>query len=719
MELLADVIVDRVVDALDHPFTYRVPKELEDKLQAGQLVTVPFGSSQAAGVVRRLYQEEAAALANIKEIRAIRQLLPVLTPGLLELADWMADRYMCFLAQAVRAMIPVSVRQDRAVRPPAVWYRAVGVRQGRPTIKQRVFEYVAEQEAVDRRSILDTFPNAQAALRALVAEGALEVLTRPPSGTLPSSARHPLSEAQQRALDRIVAGPERAWLLEGVTGSGKTEVYLALIERALAVQQQGLVLLPEIALTPQIVARFRERFGDRVAVWHSGLSAGERRLTWEGVRQEEIGVVVGARSATFLPFPNLGVIVVDEEHEPSYKQEEHPRYHTREVALWRGKNEGAIVVLGSATPAVETRHQAESGSLGHVRLPERILGRGMPRVALVDMREELKAGNREIFSGLLKRALGETLDRGEQAILFLNRRGYSTFVLCRSCGQALECPDCAVSLTFHQGQNELRCHYCLKVLPVPSQCPECGSEKIRYFGAGTERVVSEVERLFPAARILRADRDTLTRAQDYSDLYYRFYQGEGDVLVGTQMIAKGMDFPRVTLVGVVAADTALHLPDYRSAERTFQLLVQAGGRSGRGDAEGQVVIQTYNPEHYAIHHAQNHDYAAFYEEEIAFRSATRYPPFTELWLLAFEGSGEREVAARSEAVAESLREAWPGAEVLGPAPAPLARVRGQYRYHVLVKTGEGQPPQQLAHDLRTLQSQNKGISITRDPYFLM
>ncbi|MCL5116069.1 MAG: primosomal protein N', partial [Firmicutes bacterium] len=345
----------------------------------------------------------------------------------------------------------------------------------------------------------------------------------------------------------------------------------------------------------------------------------------------------------FLPFPAMGVIVLDEEHEPTYKQEEHPRYHAREVALWRGAREEATIVLGSATPAIETRYSALSGQIGHVRLPERVLGRSLPEVTVVDMREELRLGNRDIFSSALREALADALERGEQAILFLNRRGYSTFVLCRSCGQALECRHCAVSLTYHQRENRLVCHYCMRESPVPKRCPECGSDKIRYFGAGTERVVEEVQRHFPEARILRADRDTLTRPADYAELYQKFLGGEADVLVGTQMIAKGMDFPRVSLVGVVAADTALHLPDYRSAERTFQLLVQAGGRSGRGEVPGRVVIQTYNPEHYAIHHAYRHDYAAFYEEEIRFREATHYPPYADLWLMVTEGPEEADL----------------------------------------------------------------------------
>lgn len=717
MALLADVIVDRVVESLDRPFSYGVPEAFERRLTVGQLVRVPFGGGRVQGVVRRLYTGEREA--RTKDIEAIMQDRPVVTPVLLELAEWLSDRYLCYLSQALRAMIPTSVRNDVTARPKHLWYRAVGVRQGRASVKQTVFDYVKAHHAVDRRTILDAFPSAQAALRALVAEGALEVLTRAPDHLFEPTPAHTLTDEQDAAFRTMLDHPGQPWLLEGVTGSGKTEVYLALIEEAQARGRQAMVLLPEIALTPQVVTRFRDRFGGRVAVWHSGLSAGERRTTWEAVRDGEATVVVGARSAVFLPFPALGVIVLDEEHEPTYKQEEHPRYHTREVALWRGRREQATVVLGSATPAVETRFAAEAGLIGHVRIAGRALGRSLPSVTLVDMRDELRAGNREIFSRPLRESLATVLGRGEQAILFLNRRGYSTFVLCRSCGQALECPDCAVSLTYHQRENRLVCHYCLQEHPLPTRCPECGSDKIRYFGAGTERIVEEVERLHPGTRILRADRDTLTRPDDYGALYQAFLQGDADVLVGTQMIAKGMDFPRVTLVGVVAADTALHLPDYRSAERTFQLLVQAGGRSGRGDMPGRVVVQTYNPDHYAVQHAFHHDYDAFYRDEVRFREETHYPPYAELWLMGAEGPDEGSVKERTLAAALDLRNMWPDAEVLGPAPAPLARVRGQYRYHLLVKQRGAENGHAAGQDLRAFQGRHPGLNITRDPYFLM
>ncbi|PSR20796.1 MAG: primosomal protein N' [Sulfobacillus acidophilus] len=718
MEALADVIVDRVVPALDHPFTYRVPPSMRNDIAVGQLVTVPFRSSVVSGVVYRLYS--GPATPEMKEIVAVRTPQPVLTPALLDLAQWMSERYLCFLPQVLRAMIPAAVRRGGEFRSIPQWYRVSARRQGRQSLKQAVYDFIAAQELVDRRTVLDAFPKAAPALRSLVAEHAVEVISRPMSAPLTVEPGHVLSRPQSEVVRSIEAKPGHGWLLEGVTGSGKTEVYLALIDRMVHSDQEALVLLPEIALTPQVVMRFRARYGDQVGVWHSGLSQAERWTTWDNVRRHVTSVVVGARSAIFLPFSRLGMIVIDEEHEPSYKQEDHPRYHTREVALWRGQREGATVVLGSATPSLESRYAAERGELGHVWLPERAMGRALPSVELVDMREELKNGNREIFSRTLRDALCAALADKEQAILFLNRRGYSTFVLCRQCGHALQCPECAVSLTYHRMNHRLTCHYCLREFPVVTRCPECGSEKIRYFGAGTERVVEEVQRLCPDARVLRADRDTMTRARDYASLYLKFYQGDADVLVGTQMIAKGMDFPHVSLVGVVAADTALHLPDYRSAERTFQLLVQAGGRSGRGAKPGRVVIQTYNPDHYAVRLSRTHDYARFYEEELTFRQATQYPPFADLWLLVFEADAGSAAAALAQQAADELRRKWPNLILLGPAPAPLQKVQGRFRYHVLIKiVNPADDGVSLSRGLKDLQSRVPGLSITRDPYFLM
>lgn len=498
-----------------------------------------------------------------------------------------------------------------------------------------------------------------------------------------------LTPAQQAALDelkrRLKQPQPGTCLLYGVTGSGKTEVYLHAIAEALAAGRQALVLVPEIALTPQMIGRFRARFGDQVAVLHSALGSGERFDEWRQVQAGDARIVVGARSAVFAPFTDLGLIVLDEEHETSYKQDESPRYHARDVAAWLAERHGALLVLGSATPALETFTRAQQGKIGLLRLPERVAGQALPEITLVDLRAELQAGHRSVISRALRASLARCLAANGQAILFLNRRGYSTFVLCRTCGYTVACPDCELALTYHHGQTNLTCHWCGHAEPAPQTCPACDSKAIRYFGAGTQRVEEELRALFPAAPIARLDVDTTRRKGAHEEILAAFGRGETRVLIGTQMVAKGLDFPGVTLVGVIAADTALHFPDFRAAERTFQLLTQVAGRSGRGQAAGHVVIQTYNPEHYAIAEACRHDYEAFYAQESEIRRELGYPPWAEL--IKFVVSAADSVAALEEAelLATTLRHTGDPAAVLGPVAAPLARLRGQYRQHVLLR----------------------------------
>lgn len=502
----------------------------------------------------------------------------------------------------------------------------------------------------------------------------------------------PLTGPQQEALAEIkrrLALPQPGTcLLYGVTGSGKTEVYLHAIAAVLEQGRQALVLVPEIALTPQMIGRFRARFGAQVAVLHSALGTGERFDEWRHVQAGEASIVVGARSAVFAPFTNLGLIVLDEEHETSYKQDESPRYHARDVAAWLAERHGALLMLGSATPALETFTRARQGEIGLLRLPERVAGQALPDMTLVDLRAELQAGHRGVISRALRASLARCLEAGGQAILFLNRRGYSTFVLCRTCGHTVSCPDCELALTYHQGQTHLTCHWCGHTEPAPQTCPACGSQAIRYFGAGTQRVEEELQALFPAVPMARLDVDTTRRKGAHEEILAAFGRGETRVLIGTQMVAKGLDFPGVTLVGVIAADTALHFPDFRAAERTFQLLTQVAGRSGRGRAAGHVVIQTYNPEHYAIAEACRHDYEAFYAQESEIRRELGYPPWAEL--IKFVVSAADAGAAVEEAgrLAAALRRAGDPAAVLGPVAAPLARLRGQYRQQLLLRGRE-------------------------------
>jgi len=566
--------------------------------------------------------------------------------------------------------------------------------------------------AIPRGELLKRAGCSGSALDALVRAGLLHptevVASRSPmegwlAGRAPAPVPVPapaleLTRDQERAVERVTARIDSGGgvvVLHGVTSSGKTEVYLRAFEHALARGRRGILLVPDIALTPQMVDRVVARFGpERVAVLHSALGAGERLDEWERARRGQVDIVVGARSAVFAPVPSLGLIVVDEEHDGSYKQDESPRYHARDVAVFRAERVDATVVLGSATPSLETYSRIESGEYEVIELPRRIDDRPMPDVAVVDMRSELKAGNRTIFSRLLKARIEQTLDRGQQAILFMNRRGFSTFVLCRECGHVMTCPHCDVSLTLHGSgsrRSELVCHYCNHTERAPDVCPSCGGTHIRYFGAGTERIEDEVKKSFPEARVARMDVDTTRRKGAHRAILGAFRAGHTDILVGTQMIAKGLDFPNVTLVGVVSADTALNLPDFRAAERTYQLISQVAGRSGRGDAPGTVVVQTYSPEHYSIVAAASHDYRAFYEAEIASRREAGYPPARQMARILLRGIDESATARYAGVIARACRELGcvsdGTVEVLGPAPAPIPRIAGKYRWHLLLLSG--------------------------------
>ncbi len=536
----------------------------------------------------------------------------------------------------------------------------------------------------------------------------------------------PQQEAALKPIcDQIEAGEYGAFLLHGVTGSGKTEVYLEAIERTLAAGREAIFLVPEISLTPQMVERFKARFGADVAVLHSALSQGERYDEWRKIIRRQVKVVVGARSAVFAPFQNVGLIVIDEEHESSYKQEETPRYHAREVALWRARENGAVVLMGSATPSLETYALAARGRYTLLEMPERVGSRPLPRVHVVDMREELRAENRSMFSRLLYEMIGDRLAKQEQMVLFLNRRGFSTFVMCRSCGYTLRCVHCDISLTYHKTNHTARCHYCGYTIVQPAHCPECQSEHIRFFGTGTQKVEAELARLFPGIRVIRMDVDTTSRKGAHEELLHKFRTGQGDVLLGTQMIAKGLDFPRVTLVGVIAADTSLHLPDFRAAEKTFQLLTQVGGRAGRHELEGDVVIQTYTPEHYSIVHATRHDYPSFYRDEMMQRRRTGYPPYYRLVLLTFSHEEVPVVIRAAHTVADFLRPQLAETTILlGPVASPIPRIKDRFRFQIMLKyRDEPRLSDLLAQAVDVFEEGNKQqkvlMTIDVDPHVLL
>ncbi|MFZ2956068.1 MAG: primosomal protein N' [Candidatus Ozemobacteraceae bacterium] len=546
--------------------------------------------------------------------------------------------------------------------------------------------------------------------------------------TLAPPSPPPLTDDQKRCLEGIrmtAASDRRPVLVRGVTCSGKTEVYLRWAAEQLEIGLGVIVLVPEISLTPQMVKRFRDRFGMKVAILHSKLGDGERFDQWEGIRRGRFPLVVGARSGVFAPVPRLGSIILDEEGEPSFKQGEAPRYHARDVAQRRCELEGALLIMGSATPTLEAYQLARDEAYHLIEMPTRVTDRKPPTVELVDMRQELNTKkNRSMFSGALSNALRETLATGKQAILYLNKRGHSSFVLCRSCGETIECSRCQVSLVYHSGCRILRCHYCGEARPIPTTCPTCSSEAIRFFGAGTQRVEAEARRYFPRARIERLDSDSITAKGSLEAILDRFGKGEIDILVGTQMVAKGLDFPNVTLVGILAADALLRLPDYRASERNFSLLAQVSGRAGRGDTPGHVVLQTYFPEHHSIRYALTEDYTGFFSEELAHRRAANFPPFCHLGSFLLSSSKPEDARAAGERLAAALNArplfaaAGPGS-ILGPAPAPIERINNVYRFQLLAKGRELVP---LTNAIREALAEIKiggdlRITVDMDPFF--
>jgi primosomal protein N' (replication factor Y) len=578
------------------------------------------------------------------------------------------------------------------------------------------------------KELEDAVKHASGAARSLARKGMVSLKPETVAMKAAIRARHELNPSQQAAFQQIHACVQarrfQTFLLHGVTGSGKTEVYLTAIETALAEGRSALLMVPEIALTPQMAGQFFSRFGDRVAILHSAFTGVERTEQWRRIRSGVASVVVGTRSGVFAPVQNLGLIVVDEEHDGSYKQEENPRYNGRDVAIVRAQGAGACVILGSATPSLESRYNAEKGKYTLLELPGRIEARPMPHVELIDMRQEfLETRKQETFSRRLIEALGQRVESGEQTIVLLNRRGFSSFVACRSCGERVQCINCSLTLTYHKRDRRLLCHYCGYAEKVPSQCPKCASEHIYFLGIGSERVEEELHRAFPAARIARLDRDTVTGKRQYETILQDFREANYDILVGTQMIAKGHDIPNVTLVGVVAADMGLGMPDFRAAERTFQLLTQVAGRAGRGSLPGIVLVQTINPEHYAVRLAAAQDYQGFYEKELSFRRMMHYPPFAAMANVLVR-SEKKEMAMRMSTELGYLLNPPPEKlRVMGPAEAPVPRLKNEYRYQFLIKAASRKALNELLQKIRNFAVEHKwgatALVIDVDPLTLM
>lgn len=566
----------------------------------------------------------------------------------------------------------------------------------RATKQRQIVQFFLDHpQPIERKQLYDTVQITRNHLNPLLQKGIIvehkkEVYRNPYAGTYTKTEPLRLTDEQANALKQINRSIDhdehRTYLLHGVTGSGKTEVYLQAIERVLEKGREAIVLVPEISLTPQMVRRFKGRFGKQVAVLHSALSAGEKYDEWRKIQRKEVRVVVGARSAIFAPFENVGIIIIDEEHETTYKQSESPRYHAKDVAIKRGKYNNCPVVLGSATPTLESYARARKNVYTLLTLTKRANKQKMPTVDVIDMRKELHEGNRTMFSRALMHAIKDRLDKNEQIVLLLNRRGYSTFALCRDCGHVEQCPHCDISMTYHKTERKLKCHYCTHEAAIPTVCPTCNSTSIRFFGTGTERVEESLTKLIPEARVIRMDVDTTRRKGAHEKLLQKFQRKEADILLGTQMIAKGLDFKDVTLVGVLAADSMLHLPDFRSSERTFQLLTQVSGRAGRHALPGEVIIQTYTPEHYSIQYASEYNFEQFFAHEMNIRHRYLYPPYVYLLLLTVSHESEMKAHAATLKIARKLQQIiTKNSRLLGPAPSPIARVKNRYRFQIMVK----------------------------------
>lgn len=739
-QAIAEVVVEVPAKNVDRRFDYLIPEQLNEQVQLGSRVIVPFGSRKIQGYVL-LIKKESAQQQKLKEIEAVPDPFPPLTAELIHLGEWMSKEYVSLLITALQALLPsvlkgkVSKRvhqqngqqeveyivSDQITYKKVAYVESLLAREeltatlektsNRAKKQRQILQYLIDHpEEIAQQELLQACQTTRAALQPLIEKQIVRMIEREAfrdpyqHRTFEQTSPLPLTEEQNKVYQRIIDTVEQrqhdTFLLHGVTGSGKTEIYLQSISYVLEQGKEAIVLVPEISLTPQMVERFKGRFGNQVAVIHSRLSAGERFDEWRKIHTGEVNVVIGARSALFAPFRNLGLIIIDEEHESSYKQEESPKYHARDVAIFRGQHHQIPVILGSATPSLESYARAQKGVYKLLPLGERVQGRAMPSVEVVDMRQELFQGNRSMFSRSLYAQIEERLQKQEQMVLFLNRRGFSTFVMCRECGYVLHCPHCDISLTYHKHNQTHRCHYCGYTEKLCQECPECSSPHIRFFGTGTQKVEEELHKHFPGISVIRMDIDTTQKKGSHERLLQAFKQGKANCLLGTQMIAKGLDFENVTLVGVITADSLLHLPDFRASEKTFQLLTQVSGRAGRHHLPGEVVIQTYTPEHYSIEAAADHNYEQFYKQEMVHRRQRGYPPYFYISMITFSHEDLLYlVKACQESVAWLKKRVSPNTVVLGPVASSIPKIKDRYRYQCMVKYRDEPQLSAIMHDL--------------------
>ncbi len=688
--VFAEVIVDIAHSQVDKVFEYSCP----DSLQVGSRVKVPFGGRKIDGFVIGVSRVSSYPADKIKPVAEIFDEPPALIPECFDLMEKISARYRVPKAVALRLFLPSEMRLGKvhvSIRRYAKFSKEIGLNSSAKK-QAEALRFIMKEGEADYARFAEEF--GRGAVDALCKKGAIEIeerkIARSPFSGLPENyEKKTLTKAQSDALDNIENSDKRIHLVHGVTGSGKTEIYLNVIAREIERGRTAIFLVPEISLTPQMLSQLRARFGGSAAILHSGLSAGERFDEWWRLRSGEAKIAIGARSAVFAPLENIGAIIIDEEHDSSYSSESAPRYETVEIASFRAEYNGAKLILGSATPSVESFAKARDGEYNLITLTERINGKSLPEIIISDMCKEVRSGNNTAFSRALRQELDETLKSGRQAILFLNRRGYSRHVVCRDCGYVAKCENCDVSLTYHSEENCLKCHYCGARYRMLNACPDCGGTHVLYSGTGTQKVVSDLKTLFPDARILRMDNDTVSGKDGHYKILRQFSEKQADILVGTQMIAKGHDFPAVTLVGILDADMSLHFSDYRSGERTFQLITQVSGRSGRADDKGKVVLQTCSPENHILRYAVNYDYKGFFDNEIALRKATCFPPYSLICRIMITcGDNDKAIAVLKEVyfACEELRKNSPDEFIfLNKMHSPVKKIQGKFRYQVLMR----------------------------------
>lgn len=709
----AGVIVNNDSIKVDKIFTYKVPEGLKNKIALGQRVKVPFGmgNKNIDGFVVQLYEFIELDSKSINKLKAIIEIsddFQVIKEKDIALIGIMRSKYLCTYLECIKVFIPSGITKGMKFKTKNVVVLGNSITDKYDKESYiKIIDFVRENNGIyNKQQLSNELGFSLSSINTLIKHGFLNleeaVVNRYNDKQYKSYDEKQLNPLQQQAVDTVMKSKNKKFLIHGITGSGKTEIYMNLVKKVMEEGKDSIILIPEISLTPQMVERFKGRFGRDVAIFHSKLSDGERFDEWMRVKMGKVKVAIGARSAIFLPFSNLGLIIMDEEHEGSYKSDSDPKYHARDIADLKSNMEGCKVVLGSATPAVDTYYRTTTGEYTLITLNERADGALLPQIKVVDMREELMNDNKSIFSASLFSGLKQTLENKEQAILFLNRRGFSTFVSCRKCGYVFKCRNCDIALTYHNHASNLTCHYCGAKRDLVNTCPRCKSKYVKYFGIGTEQLEDQVKKVFPEAKTLRMDFDTTREKHSYEKIYNSFRNKEYNVLIGTQMVAKGLDFPEVTLVGVIAADLSLNLPDYRANERTFQLITQVSGRAGRGKKPGKVVVQTYSPENFSIKYAMENDYISFYKEEIEIRRNMNYPPFAKILAINLSSEDEKLLIKSIQDLGDKLHLKLDNndkMEVLGPCPCGISKIKNAYRWQIIIK---GDFTLELAEDIKNI-----------------